>query len=535
MSKQTVFQIDWQPVGRRVESQAGRSLLEAAQSAGIELAAVCGGDGICGTCRVRLMRGEATPVTPEEQALFSHEELAQGYRLACRAFPRSDITLDIPPDSLTAPQRLQLESKTIEIKPDAVERTAFGLAVDIGTTKLAAYLLDLRAGRTLAQAGAMNPQIAYGEDVISRIAYANAHTDGRQILQACLVETLNQLVRELCVDAAIEREQIVKAVVVGNTAMHHLFAGLPVRQLGEAPYLPATREALEIAARDVGLQLAPKVHIYMPPIIAGFVGTDHVAMILSTGLWQPGRTRLALDIGTNTEISLAAGGQLWSCSCASGPVFEGAHIRDGMRAAPGAIERVQIIHGNVHFQTINHLPPAGLCGSGILDVVAELYKADLLDAQGRLRHARGDKGFVLVPASAAGHHHNIVVTRRDVHEVQLAKAAIRAGTEILLRRAGLSASEVDEVIIAGAFGSYLDVNSAIRIGMFLPLPRDRFRQVGNAAGAGARQLLLSAAQRQLAAEIARRVEYIELTTQPDFTNAYVAAMHFEGDTGCAPL
>ncbi|HTP08365.1 MAG TPA: ASKHA domain-containing protein, partial [Anaerolineae bacterium] len=419
------FEIDLQPIGRHTTISAGQSLLEAAQAAGVELVAVCGGTGTCATCRVRVMSGKLTPITANEEFELSGEDLKAGYRLACQAKPLQDVHLDIPPESLTTPQRTQVEGREVEIELDpmvqaidvqlpapdlfdlrsdvtrlqaalgdaaaTIEYAALtdlsdrlrqyqwsariarrnatviavlphasrliGLAVDIGTTKLAAYLVDLELGHTIAKLGAMNPQIAYGEDVVSRIAYCNRHTDGRVVLQRKLIETLNALIGEMCHAADIGCDQIVEAVIVGNTAMHHLFAGLPVQQLGTSPYVAAISDALEVRARDIGLEIAPAGSIYLPPNIAGFVGADHVAMLLATDIWHTDKTVVALDIGTNTEITVAHAGQLVCCSCASGPAFEGAHIAAGMRAAPGAIERVQISGGEVHAHTIRQQPP----------------------------------------------------------------------------------------------------------------------------------------------------------------------------------
>ena len=595
------YEVDLQPVGRRATVTAEQTLLEAAQSAGVELVAVCGGTGTCATCRVRLASGELTPVTANEEFELGAENLKAGYRLACQARPLSDVRLDIPPESLTTPQRTQIEGREVEIDLDPMirpidvelpapdlydlrsdvtrlqaalnapaltveypvlrdlsdrlrqhhwnvrvaqrgshviavlppETRLIGLAVDIGTTKLAAYLVDLEQGHTIAKLGAMNPQIAYGEDVISRVAYCNQHADGRTTLQHKLIETLNALLGEMRLEANITREQIVEAVIVGNTAMHHLLAGLPVQQLGTSPYVAAVSEALDVRASDIGLEIAPGASIYLPPNIAGFVGADHVSMLLATDIWQTDKTVVALDIGTNTEITVAHEGQLVCCSCASGPAFEGAHLGAGMRAAPGAIERVQITDGRLHVHTIGQQPPVGICGSGILDALAEMLKAGLLNSRGILNkeHAlvrvRDNKAeFVLSPAMFSGHGHDVIITRSDVNEIQLAKSAIRVGIDVLLAECGVSADDIDEFIVAGAFGTYLDLDSAIRIGMFPDLPRERFQQVGNAAGTGARQMLVSAQRRRLAQDLAQRDRYIELTTYPDFTQRYVAALYF---------
>jgi uncharacterized 2Fe-2S/4Fe-4S cluster protein (DUF4445 family) len=413
-----------------------------------------------------------------------------------------------------------------------------GLAVDVGTTKLAAYLIDLTLGKTLARAGAMNPQIAYGEDVISRIAYANSHSGGRETLQRCLVSTLNGMVAELCAEAGANTDQVVEAVAVGNTAMHHLLCGLPVEQLGTSPYVPVVADAIQFRASEVGLQLAPGAYVYLPPNIAGYVGADHVAMLLAAIdeallAGGDGPTVVALDIGTNTEISLLHGGRVLSCSCASGPAFEGAHIRDGMRAAVGAVERVRISDGIVQVYTIEGQPAVGICGSGILDAVAEMLSSGILDERGallagseRVRLEEGRPAFVLVDREQTGTGRDLLVTRSDVNEIQLAKSAIRSGVEILLAEAGITDEDIDLFIVAGAFGTYLDLESAVRIGMFPDLPRERFRQVGNAAGAGARTLLVSRKHRRLARDMAQRIEYVELTTHPDFAEEYVRAISF---------
>jgi uncharacterized 2Fe-2S/4Fe-4S cluster protein (DUF4445 family) len=604
MPTNSEFIIIFQPLGKRVTVSATDTLLNAAQSAGIDIASICGGVGICDSCRIRLVKGEISELTVEEQTLFSEKEMKSGFRLACQAYPCSDLVVEIPSDSLTAPQRLQIEgqSQIIEIDPAvipvdtnipqatitdlradtvrvreiitnqgfelpisfsqsvlenispqlrlndwhvelAMRRSAIisilppytallGLAVDVGTTKLAAYLCDLHTGHILAKAGAMNPQTSFGEDVISRISYSNNSTNGRKVLQNRLVETLNQLIQDMCANVNHEHgnvrpEYIVEAVVVGNTAMHHLFAGLPVHQLGMAPYVPAASESIEIDADRIGLNIAQGAKIFLPPNIAGYVGADHVAMLLATGIWPSSKTKIALDIGTNTEISLCHGDQLIACSCASGPAFEGAHIKAGMRAAPGAIERVQIIDGELRIQTIDNTSPIGICGSGILDTIACLRQIGVLDQRGTflstlpsVRDINNKKEFVLVDHSNSGNGQDIVITRQDVNEIQLAKGAIRTGIEALLETAAIRVDEIEEFIIAGAFGTYINIPSAIAIGMFPSLPIDRFQQVGNAAGAGARQMLLSLKQRAKAEEIAKHVSYLELSTYPNFSNLF---------------
>jgi len=405
-----------------------------------------------------------------------------------------------------------------------------GLAVDLGTTKLAGYLVDLGTGQTLAAGGEMNPQLAYGEDVMARITVALRESDGTQRLQRAAVEGVQSLADRLCAEAGVEREQVVEAVVVGNTAMHHLFLGLPTAPLGLAPYVPVESDPVEVRAAEVGLELAPAAKVHLLPNVAGFVGADHVAALLAARLDEADRPTLLLDIGTNTEICLAAGGRLLSCSAASGPAFEGAHIQFGMRAAPGAIERVRLLEGRVFYETVEGQPPVGICGSGILDAVAELRRAGVLNGRGGMVEApgvrRGEQGaeFILVPAEASGLGREITVSRRDVNEVQLAKAAIAAGWQVLLEEAGLREAEVEQVVVAGAFGTYIDVEQAVAIGMLPAIDLARFAQVGNIAGTGARLALLSRAERERAVCLARCVEYIELTVHPAFRDRFTRAL-----------
>ncbi|MBN2046259.1 MAG: DUF4445 domain-containing protein [Anaerolineaceae bacterium] len=416
------------------------------------------------------------------------------------------------------------------------QQRMLGLAVDIGTTKMAGYLVDLESGETLAKGGVTNPQVPYGEDVVSRIGYVNEHADGGKVLQLRLVERINELTANLCERVSASMEQVVDSVFVGNTAIHHLFLGIPVQQLGEAPYVASVSDPVNVHAGHLGLRFAAGAYVYMPPNIAGYVGADHVSMLLATETVriarEEGKTVVSLDIGTNTEISLAHGSRLLSCSCASGPAFEGAHISAGMRATPGAIERVQL-DGVVHIQTIENARPVGICGSGILDAVAEMHKHQIIDPNGQIRpDAHGvvidgrRRSFQLVSAEETGNGHAIFITRKDVNEIQLAKAAIRAGVEVLLQEAGITHEEIDLFIIAGAFGTYLDRANAVAIGMFPELPEAHYQQVGNAAGMGAKLLLLSSAKRDEVKTLIDGDEYVELTAHPNFTNTYVDALIF---------
>ena len=411
------------------------------------------------------------------------------------------------------------------------EASLLGLAVDLGTTKVAGYLIDLVEGRTLASQGLMNPQISYGEDVITRISRAMESPQEAHRMQALAIEAIAQLVQEMAAAVGAQAEDIVDAVVVGNTAMHHLFLQLPVEQLVMAPYVPAVASALDVKARDLNLPFAAGAYVHLLPNIAGYVGADHVAMILGTELWKATGVVLALDIGTNTEICLANHGRLSSVSCASGPAFEGAHIKHGMRAAAGAIEQLRWANEHLEYHTVGDAPPVGMCGSGILDALAQLHAKGIVDHTGRMldhprvRTINGQREFVIVDRETDAGPTSITLTQHDVRELQLAKGAMRTGITALLLESDLSDEDIDEVIIAGAFGSYIDVSSAIIIGMLPALPVQRFRQVGNAAGTGARLALISKEQRAIAAEIGRRVHYTELASLPQFQDLFAQSMY----------
>jgi uncharacterized 2Fe-2S/4Fe-4S cluster protein (DUF4445 family) len=420
-------------------------------------------------------------------------------------------------------------------------RRPAGLAVDLGTTKIAGYLVDLETGEELAADGVMNPQIAYGEDVIARLAHAARDPGGSSRLAEAVRAAINDLAGSLAADAGIARDQIAAASIVGNTAMHHLLLALPTRQLSVSPFVPATARPLDVRARDLGLEVAPGAYVQLPPCVSGFVGADHVAMVLATDLDRADRVAVGLDIGTNTEIALckpdapsAPGSpRLTSASCASGPAFEGAHIHDGMRAASGAIEGIRLIPDGAELRVVGNTRPVGICGSGIVDAIAELRRTGRVNERGRLRAdapgvRRGRDGleFLLAPAEQTGNGKDIVVTQGDIDEIQLAKGAIAAGVRVVLQATGTDPDSVEEVIVAGAFGTYLNLDSARDIGLLPRLPGARYRQVGNAAGAGAKATLLSVTERDRARRIAEHVNYVELTTFPGFQRQFARSMLF---------
>jgi len=608
------IEVDFQPIGKHVEIDSGTTILEAAQEAGVGISAICGGAGSCGACRVRLDdQGHVSKPNETETEVLDSDDLASGIRLACQTEIYGPTRVDVPPESMTATQRTQVEGEEISFefespikvldltltKAEATDLQAdferlsaavltngwttlrcrrmtilkqipgllrenkwkirvglrgdelvsvsapgtplLGMAVDIGTTKVAGYLVDMASGETLAMKGIMNPQIAYGEDVMARITYSFMHENGSDVLQKAIIDALNELATDLCAAAGADGNtdapvyapaQIVESVMVGNTAMHPLLLGLPVEQLGLSPYVAAVSSPLDVKADEIDLAFSPGATVHLLANIAGFVGADHLSMLLATDTHKKKGVVISLDIGTNTEITLAAHGRMIACSTASGPAFEGAHIRHGMRAADGAIERVQIVDNKLAFQTIGHTAPVGICGSGILDAIAQLKLCGAMNDKGALdvKHPLIRKGeklpeALLAAADITGHGQDIVLSRSDINEIQLAKGAMRAGIELLLDAAGVTAADVDEFIIAGAFGSYISVEAAVGIGMFPDIPLDRFRQVGNAAGIGAKQALLSTTRRAEAAGIGDRVEYLELTVSEKFQAEFLKALY----------
>ena len=406
-------------------------------------------------------------------------------------------------------------------------RRMLGLAVDLGTTNVAGFLIDLETGQRLANLGIENPQIAWGADVISRMNHAIQGVASAAELRNAAVTAINALAHDLCAAVGAQSSEIADTAICGNTAMHHLLLGLPVRQLGRAPFVAACRDALEVKARDLDLAVCPGSYVYMAPNVGGFVGGDHVtALFAASEHWREPTTALIMDIGTNTEISLVHRGEIASASCPSGPALEGGHISCGMRAAEGAIERVTVVDGHLHGEAIGRRHPVGLCGSGVIDALAALRRAGIVDERGRILGEHPDVQTVHdVPAAILAP--GVWFNQHDVRAVQLAKAAIRTGIDLLLRERDLHESDIEVVVIAGAFGAYIDIDSAVTIGLLPNLPRERFRQVGNAAGAGIRRLLVSRPARQSARELAARCRYVELSMRGDFQKTFLHNIGFK--------
>lgn len=431
--------------------------------------------------------------------------------------------------------------EVIKVEPGLKEKK-YGIAIDVGTTTVAGYLCDLESGRVIATESLMNPQVAYGEDVMARITYGATNRNGRKTMHTAIIRGLNKVLARACAQAKIRRGDIVDATVVGNTCMHHLLLKIDPIYLGKSPFPPAIHHSLDIKARDLGLKIAPGAYIHVLPIEAGFVGADNIGVLIAQEPYRQENIELIIDIGTNGELILGNRQKLLSCSCATGPAFEGAAIKHGMRAAPGAIEKIEIdgktrevrfkVIGKESWNTeLKDVGARGICGSGIIDAVAQLYLSGIINHTGRfntaletprLRASQSGPEFVIAWAKETAIEQDIIVCQQDVRNVQLGKAALYAGAKTLMRQMGVP--KVDRVILAGAFGSYIDRESAASLGLFPECEPENVYAVGNAAGEGARITLLNTDKRAEADEIAPKVEYVELTTAPDFNKLFVQSM-----------
>jgi uncharacterized 2Fe-2S/4Fe-4S cluster protein (DUF4445 family) len=421
--------------------------------------------------------------------------------------------------------------------------SAWGVAFDIGTTTIVATLMNLTDGQPQGVAARTNPQVHYGDDVVSRITYIQRNPDGLELLRTRLVACLNEMILELCGAADIEPEAIYELTAVGNTTMTHIFLGIDPRPIAHAPYVAVFRQALDVNAAGLGLEVNPNANLHVLPNIAGFVGSDTVGVVLSSGMALDEEVRLGIDIGTNGEVVVGNKSRLIACSCAAGPAFEGARIRCGMRATEGAISQVTVQDG-IQVSVIGGGKATGICGSGLIDAVAGLLDAGLIDQTGRmldpagqglrapdpLRRAvtelDGQPAVVLVDGSASKTGQPILLTQRDVREVQLAKAAIAAGMQVVAGEFGIAPHEVHQVLLAGGFGNFIRRSHARRVGMLPPISMDRIEFIGNAASAGAKVALVCRSCRKEAERISRETEYVELASRADFQALFMDALAF---------
>ncbi len=434
-------------------------------------------------------------------------------------------------------------TELVDVRPAFARSHCLGVAVDLGTSTVAAYLLDLETGAQLATAATGNPQAQFGADVISRIEHSNSNPDGLRQLRAEAVQVVNELIQQAVAQAGADLRDVYEVTVVGNTCMHHLFLGLEPRYLAQSPYVPVTTELLSLGAAEVGIDIHPRGKVFCLPCIAGFVGADAVGVIVAGELTRRSRPVLAVDIGTNGELALWSGQRLLTASCAAGPAFEGAEIEHGMRAAPGAIDHIAVVQGDIVVHTIGDEPARGICGSGLVDAMAVVLEMGLVDKAGRIVNdevssdlpgtlaqrlqGKGPQRQIVLADSSQSADGPVTFTQKDIRELQLAKSAIRASSEMLLERVGLSADDLAEILIAGAFGNFIDPASALRMGLLPEVPADRISAIGNAAGAGAILALRSCVEREYSRHIAQVAEHIELFRSSEFQTRFAEYMMFE--------
>lgn len=540
------MKIKFLPQGTECEINEKQTILEAAVSCGVNIDGNCAGKGTCGKCKVKIVSGSVK----QQDDMHTHYQLSEsesaaGYVLACASVLTSDAVVEVPETETTASRKKKLIRLPETFKSDCGKENEYGVAVDIGTTTVVVSIWRLEDGHMLAVDAMTNPQGAYGADVISRISFATENQGGCEILHKKVTEAINSAVEEFCKELNFDISSVKKYVVVGNTTMSHLFLNIDPSSLAVAPFAPAFTGEVRTKSEAVGLIGCADTEVTVVPNIAGHVGSDITAGIITTDLMKCDKGHLFIDIGTNGEIVLSAKGRITACSTAAGPAFEGSSVKYGMRAAAGAIEKVFIDDDGVKISVIGNCKPIGICGSGIIDAVGELIRCGVVDKSGRLlgRERLAKKGIsekilahVEESTDGAGYdfilfrgdkqEENVYITQKDIREVQLAKAAISAGISIMMQDIGLQKDEIEKISVAGAFGNYIRTESAVNMGLLPNVPLERISAIGNSAGVGAAMILLSEESRAEAVRVSHTVEHIDLAEKKDFQDEYLKGMRF---------
>jgi len=609
------YKVVFEPEGKTVYVLPGTTIYEATGEAGIIIKSECGGIGVCGSCRVKVIKGEYEQKGSER--FLADDEMKTGLLLACRTKIKSNMIVEIPISSRLYEQKILTEGieKKLKLSPnvrkefitvdepsledqrsdldrvwdklghghpglripvDVLRRLPeklrkgnysttvvlnedeiigietgnkadrnYGAAFDIGTTTVVGYLMDLNTGRQLSVSSQTNPQTSYGDDVITRIQYANTNKDGLETLHERIISCMNDIIVDLANQAQIDTKFIYEVSTTGNTTMNHLFLRLNPKYIALHPYVGVLRSNIDVRARELGIHINRYGKAYSMPNIAGFVGGDTVAVILASGMHKSKDLKFAIDIGTNGELVMGNRDRLVACSTAAGPAFEGARITYGMRASDGAIEKVLITDSNIEVNTIGNAKAIGICGTGLIDAIAELRKAGVINKNGKLlkqeelpddvsdfirkrviQHDKFNTAFILMHAEESKTGENILLTQKDIRETQLAKGAIFAGYQLLKRILGVNDDDITEVLLAGAFGNYIRRHQAKWCGLLPDIPTEKIKFIGNAAGAGAKMVLLAKELRQEACDISLNTEYIELATRKDFQDVFADSMFF---------
>jgi uncharacterized 2Fe-2S/4Fe-4S cluster protein (DUF4445 family) len=619
--------IHFLPDNVKVDVEEGENLLNVAANAGVYIHAFCGGEGVCGKCKVKIEKGE---VRATQATQLKSEEIEKGFRLACQSKVETDLVVQIPEtiskegkkltrkpkttrsisarflDSLIGewqveppvekkffdlnrptiednvadlqrltrtiskgcpecvepsydhPELLQelpltlrnadwqvtailLRGKRAEepehiiaVEPGDTRKTFFGIAVDIGTTTVCGLLIDLNTGEVAGEVSEYNGQIQYGEDVISRIIYSQ-RPGGLKALQERVVHTINNVIATLCKKASITHENISYIMAAGNTTMSHLLLGLNPKFVREAPYTPTCNQYPATRASAIGISAHPSVRLYLYPSIASYIGGDIVSGVHACQMHKSPDLTLFIDIGTNGEIVIGNNEWMVCAACSAGPAFEGGGIKHGMRASSGAIENFHIETETLDpmIITVNHSKPQGICGSGLISIVAELLEAGVIDQQGkfnrtldhpRLREGSDGYEYVLVWAKDSATDEDIVITEVDLDNLMRAKGAMYAGYQTLLESVSMTFADLDRVILAGNFGSYIDLEQAICIGLLPDIERDKFYYLGNGSLLGAQISLIDHKRFQERTVVSGLMTNMELSENPRFMDNYVASL-----------
>ncbi len=620
------YKVLFKPEGKEVHITEGKTILEAANLAGIYINSECGGEGVCGRCKVQIMEGEFKK-TPSSMTFFTSDEIQQGYVLACQTKIHSDLVISVPSQaslegeqilttgttlSYSSPEKMEKEftdqrevsyyhpltrkiflklpppdlndtlpdlerlyreikkkeeiktmdislaclrslpnllrqsnweitvtlwehngtTEIIHVEPGNTSMNNYGIALDVGTTTVVAELVNLGTGEVMGVSATHNKQIHYGEDVITRIIFA-CTKDGLSPLNNAIIENIKQLIKQLVDENGIKKEQITGIVAAGNPTMIHLLLRLNPCSIRLEPYIPASNAYMPIRASDLGIDILPQAVIICTHGVSSYVGGDITAGVLSSGINNSSQISALLDLGTNGEIALGNNDWLVCCSASAGPAFEGGGLRCGMRATTGAIQKVIIEDGDVKLSTIGGTKARGICGSGIIDLIAELFLNNIIDPTGKfqkdsnnphIRHREEESEFVLVSAQESDTGKDIVFTETDIANVIKSKAAVLSAAKVLIESVGMSFQDLDRIFVAGGFGNYLNIKRAITIGLLPDFPYEKIQFIGNSSLSGARIELLSRHALEEASLIAKKMTYFELSVNPHFMDEFIAAM-----------
>ncbi len=545
--------ITFEPYGRRIEVDNNCTILDAAVKCGIAIRSVCGGKGACKRCKVVIERGEY-------KVLSDEAKLEDGTVLACQTIPLTDCVIYIPEESRLGIQKVLHKGKIIpeEVNPWIfVERVdgkyriiyrednsiivesqeylkPYGIAIDIGTTKIVLYLVDLENGKVISEVYDINRQVIFGDDLMSRIEYCIRDRDGYKELNKVVIECINDLIRRACNRSNVDRRHIVHVVASGNTVMTYLFLNRDVKNFADSKFM-IERGSYSARAEKLGLDICSNAPVYCLPCIGRFLGGDIVGDILSSGMWKSDDIQLLIDIGTNTHVVVGCRDWYIATTGPGATTFEGYGVKYGMKAIEGAIERVVIRNGNIEYQVIGNVKPIGICGSGLIDLIAELFTNKIIDSQGKFRKNHGNiverngkLEFIVVPASESGIRKDITIDEYDIKNLLESKASVCALITTILKKIRVELSDIRKVYICGAFGSYLNINNAIKIGMLPEFPNAEIEYIGNGSIAGSYMVLTNYKYKEVVEKIGENLTYIEMINDSDFIEEYTSAMSLPG-------